>query len=77
MSALEIPVLPELARPRRLHLVEEGEVPASVARKAHARMVARARTKGYAALGSLLATFVAAWVTIGWAFLAIPNTPLP
>ena len=82
MSAQEISY--EAASPTAapaFHIVREGEIPASFQRRAFARNVARTQrmvaAKTYAALGSMAAAFTAAAVTIVWAFLAIPNTPLP
>ena len=63
------------------HVVREGEISASFRRRAFAHSVAHAHSvvaaKTYAALGSMAAVFTAAAVTIVWAFLTIPNTPLP
>ena len=63
------------------HIVREGEISASFRRKTFAHRVARAHgivaARTYAALGSMAAVFTAAAVTIIWAFLAIPNTPMP
>ena len=82
MSAVEISY--DTAKPEAVpsfHLVHDGEVSARFRRRAfahraaHAHSVAAART--YTALGSMAAVFTAAAVTMVWAFLSIPNTPLP
>jgi|GEM_PF-4291559 len=36
-----------------------------------------ALARAYIGLGSVVAAFVAAGATIVWAFLSVPNTPLP
>jgi len=85
MSAVEVIYpIPATSRPApapRFHVVREGEISANFRRKAFAHGVARAHTvvtaKTYTALGSMLAVFTAAVGTIVWAFLSIPNTPLP
>jgi len=82
MSAQEISY--EAASPTTtpaFHVVRDGEISASFRRRAFAHSVARTQrtvaARTYAALGSMAAAFTAAAVTIVWAFLAIPNTPLP
>ncbi|MCL2470291.1 MAG: hypothetical protein FWF25_00910 [Propionibacteriaceae bacterium] len=65
----------------RLHVVTDGEVSAHSRRKAFAHAVAatqaRSSVRAVAALGSVATVFVTAAATLIWAFLAIPNTPLP
>lgn len=65
----------------RLHLVSETEVPTGARGRTGVRTVpgipARVRMKTYAALGSVAAVFTAGFATVVWAFLSIPNTPLP
>jgi len=82
MSAVEISFQADSQKVApRFHVVREGETSSSHRRREfaqahiHARGVIAAKT--YAALGSMAAVFTAAAVTIMWAFLAIPNTPLP
>ena len=82
MSALYIPITrddqPNLSR---LHVVRDGELPASHQRREHARATARAQSwataRTCAALGSVATVFAIAVATIIQAFLAIPNLPLP
>ena len=82
MSAVEISFQAdgEKVAPR-FHIVREGEISGNHRRRAFAQTQAHARSvvaaKTYAALGSMAAVFTAAAVTIVWAFLAIPNSPLP
>ncbi|MDR0782887.1 MAG: hypothetical protein LBE83_03915 [Propionibacteriaceae bacterium] len=78
MSALEISTI-TVEQPRRPHLrlVQADEIPARYARLAHARAVRRGAVKANAMIVSMIGVVVAAWVAMGWAFLAIPNTPLP
>jgi len=80
MSASEATyTLHEDYSPRGLHLVTDTEVSARSRRRAHARAVSRTRDRAqvrtYAALGSVGAVFMAGFVTILWAFCAIPPTP--
>ena len=82
MSAAEISYAAgNLKAAPAFHVVAEGEISANFRRRAFARSVARAQrtvaVKTYTALGSMAAVFAAAAVTLVWAFLAIPNAPLP
>ena len=81
MSAVEISYDTATTTVPCFHVVSDGEVSASFRRRAFARRAARAHSvvaaKTYTALGSMAAVFTAAAVTIVWAFLSIPNTPLP
>ncbi|MCL2483415.1 MAG: hypothetical protein FWF43_08415 [Propionibacteriaceae bacterium] len=69
------------ARLTRLHVVADGEVSAHSRRKAYAHAVtaaqAGASARAVAALTTVATVFASAAVTMIWAFLAIPNTPLP
>ena len=81
MSAMEI-LYPtsQPTTPARLHVVREGESSANSRRKAYARAMVRAQqvsVRATAGLISIAAVFATAATTLVWAFLAIPNTPLP
>lgn len=82
MSAVEVSydASPRAAVPQ-FHVVHEGEISASSKRRAFARSAARVRSvaaaKTYAAFVSMATVFTAAAATIVWAFLSVPNTPLP
>jgi len=82
MSAVEVTIgTSSIEAAPRFHVVEDGEISARHRRRAFARNAARAHAvlaaRTYAALGSIAAVFTAAGVTMVWAFLSIPNTPLP
>jgi len=82
MSALEVTVIPSVEPTLpQLHLVHDGEVSAQARRRQRTHAVARARSRAearlVAGLGSVVAVFTAAIATMAWAFISIPNTPLP
>lgn len=81
MSALEVLAVPTATPARSLHVVHEGEVSARMMRIAHRAQVAHVRAQARARVVAGFATIVgllgAAWVTMAYAFLAVPNTPIP
>ncbi|MCL2784918.1 MAG: hypothetical protein FWD55_05685 [Propionibacteriaceae bacterium] len=81
MSAIEVTYLTETHRRPALHVVYDGETSANFRRKAYARSVSRAHTiaavRTYGGLSCVLAVFLTAVTTMAWAFLSVPNTPLP
>ena len=81
MSALEVSAVPSAPRSRSLHVVQDDEVSARVLRLAHSREVAKAHAKARAAAlagrGLVVAALASAWITMIYAFLAVPNLPIP
>ena len=68
-------------RRSRLHIVTEGETSAHYRRKVAMRADLQSRrhatARACATLGCVAAVFATVTTTMVWAFLAIPNVPIP